>query len=242
MAAETYQALAVGDGCNIDYTPAGAVVAGEVVLPTASGIFGVATQPIAAGELGSLKTRGIFKVLKIDEATAAGKYTYWDTAGTPNQAAGGATGASTLTGAEEGFIGCIADLTAHVQDTDDFAYVAWSGPRGLANTIHQMTTYLYTDPADAGTLTVTRSGTWEIVGAGADTRVLSDPPFVGCILVIVYAVDVTSATVSCANGFDSAGSVSALFTHAGETITLIGVKQGANLRWATMFADGPTMS
>jgi len=67
--------LNVGD--RIDYTPASAVAAGEVVV--VGKVSFVANAPIAANELGSLAARGVFEVAKTDGlAISLGDAVYWN--------------------------------------------------------------------------------------------------------------------------------------------------------------------
>ena len=71
----------VHDGKAIDYTPANAVIAGQVVeLGT---IPLVAPVAIPAGVLGALSCDGVFDVPKTSDAFTAGDTVYWDDDGTP---------------------------------------------------------------------------------------------------------------------------------------------------------------
>lgn len=67
----------VQEGDRIDYTPVGALAAGDVVdLGT---FVGIALQPIAAGVQGVLAIRGTFDVNKYTgEAISLGATVYWD--------------------------------------------------------------------------------------------------------------------------------------------------------------------
>lgn len=73
------EAVFVQAGKSIDYTPGGDVAAGQVVVQ--GDLVGVATRPIAAGELGALAIVGVFDFAK--EAGggvtfAVGAIAYWD--------------------------------------------------------------------------------------------------------------------------------------------------------------------
>lgn len=67
-------------GTNIDHTPGGALSAGDVVVVGDRAL--VATTDIAAGELGSLATEGVFQFPKAagDGGIAVGVGAYWDAA------------------------------------------------------------------------------------------------------------------------------------------------------------------
>ena len=69
----------IQDGKSIDYTPAAAVAAGDVVVQ--GDLVGVAKLDIAAGQKGALATVGIFDIDKAAGAgtgIAAGTKVYWD--------------------------------------------------------------------------------------------------------------------------------------------------------------------
>ena len=73
----TLEATFVQDGLSVDYTPASAVAAGEVIV--LGKVCLVAKVPIAAAALGSLAATGVYDVLKTDGlAFAAGEAAYWN--------------------------------------------------------------------------------------------------------------------------------------------------------------------
>ncbi len=69
-------AVFVQDGSSIDYTPANAVAAGDIVVQES--LLGIAKTAIAADELGALAVTGIFDVPSGSEVIAAGTLLYWD--------------------------------------------------------------------------------------------------------------------------------------------------------------------
>lgn len=75
-------ALMYSDDCAIDYTPAAAVTAGDVVVLNA--IVGVAPSDIAANDKGSLQIEGIYKLPKTSAAIVRGLPVFWNASGTPN--------------------------------------------------------------------------------------------------------------------------------------------------------------
>jgi predicted RecA/RadA family phage recombinase len=105
------------EGDMIDHTPGSAVAAGDVVV--LGSIPLVAPLDIAAGVLGALATRGVFKVPKATGAFAAGDAVYWAAAGNPNTGTAG-TGAATSTASGNNLMG-LAVLDA--ASGDDFVYV-----------------------------------------------------------------------------------------------------------------------
>lgn len=71
------QAVFVHDGDFIDYTPGGALAAGDVVVQV--DLVGVVTRPLAANELGALAVRGVFDFAKnTNVAYTVGTILYWD--------------------------------------------------------------------------------------------------------------------------------------------------------------------
>ena len=74
------QATFIHDGGSIDYTPAGDVAGGDVIV--AGDLVGVAQRAITANELGALTVVGVFDVPKAAGASSAialGATLYWDT-------------------------------------------------------------------------------------------------------------------------------------------------------------------
>lgn len=64
-------------GLSLDYTPVGALVAGQVV--THSDLVGVAALPIAAGVGGSIAVDGVFDIVKTSAlAIAVGDFVYYN--------------------------------------------------------------------------------------------------------------------------------------------------------------------
>jgi len=98
----------------VDYTPASAVVSGQVVVQ--SSLVGIAKTPIAASVLGSLSIAGVFDVAQAAEVIAAGTPVYWDDDGDPYNGTAG-TGAVTATVANGVFMGFALQLTTATTET-----------------------------------------------------------------------------------------------------------------------------
>ena len=82
------------EGDSIDYTPVGAVTAGDII--ELSGYAFPVISNIAAGVLGALSAEGVWDIPKATGAIAAGIDVYWDNNGDPNVGTAG-TGAATAT-------------------------------------------------------------------------------------------------------------------------------------------------
>jgi len=88
------QGKTVQRGDHMDYTPAAAVVVGQVVV--VGRILGIASRAIAADALGALAIEGVFDIVSKNEAITAGAAVYWDADGDPYGGTAG-TGAITAT-------------------------------------------------------------------------------------------------------------------------------------------------
>jgi len=99
------------DGKSIDYTPAGAVTAGTIVV--LNGQVGVVKCDIGAGVKGALCIEGVFAVPKKNEAFVAGLPVWFDANGDPQGGTAG-TGAATQIGGDAQAAGDILLGTAVV--------------------------------------------------------------------------------------------------------------------------------
>jgi predicted RecA/RadA family phage recombinase len=117
MAQTQSPAYRYAQGDMIDYTPASAVYAGDVVV--IGSIPFIAVTDIAANTLGSLAVSGVFRVPKETGALSAGDAIYWHTTGNPDNGTAG-TGAANGT-ASGGYLMGLAVLDA--ASGDDFVHV-----------------------------------------------------------------------------------------------------------------------
>jgi predicted RecA/RadA family phage recombinase len=233
--AQNFQATFVQVGESIDYTPVSAVQAGQVV-PQGS-LIGVAKTPIAAGALGSLAVKGVFDVVKANEQQALGAALYWDADGDPYGGTAG-TGCATTTAGGNTFIG-FAQAAAGA--TDETVRVLWSGPVALTNTVHNALTADIADPGNAGAIPVTDTGKCDLVSAGAETRTLAAPTYVGQLLLLSFKTKVGNITLTCATGLNQTGNTTVLFDTAADSVLLVGIASGSNNRWRVVLNDGCTL-
>lgn len=233
--AQTYQCRMLGEGGRVDHTPGGDVAAGDVVVT--NGMFQFATQPIASGELGTLRTAGgppLVSIVKANGAIDVGEAVYWDDDGDPQGGTAG-TGAATTTATANTLIGrCVeaAGATDEVVSVELTIGVLTQG--SLENAI--------TDPGDAGAIPVTRSGHVAIVTEGAETRTLAAPTFPGQQLLIYMKTDGGNCTITCATTVNETGNDTITFSNTGEAVLLHGVEEGATYRWRVTTADGAALS
>ena len=234
--AQNYQATFIQEGLSIDYTPGSAVAAGQVVVQ--GSMIGAAKTPIAANALGALAVRGIFDVVKANEQQALGAALYWDADGNPYNGTAG-TGCATTTSGGNTFIG-FAQVAAGA--TDEVVRVLWSGPVAVTNTVHNALTALIADPGNAGAIPVTDTGHCEIVTAGAETRTLAAPTYLGQMLLLSMKTDGGDAVIAVATGINQTGNNRITMNDAADSILLVAVASGTNIRWRVACNDGCTLS
>lgn len=99
-----------------------------------------------------------------------------------------------------------------------------------------------TDPGNAGAIPVTKTGYCPLVSAGAETRTLAAPSFIGQELLLYAKTAVGNIVVTCATTFNETGNTVATFSAAGQALRLVAVEDGANLRWRCAVADGAALS
>lgn len=112
----------------------------------------------------------------------------------------------------------------------------------LLEIVNRLGTRPIADPGNAGAISVTNSGYCPLVSAGAETRTLAAPSFVGQRIVISMKTDGGDIVVTCATTFNEAGNNTATFDNTGETLILTAVEEGATLRWRGTVADGAALT
>lgn len=98
------------------------------------------------------------------------------------------------------------------------------------------------DPGNAGTIVVTESGLLDIVTAGAETRVLPAPTFVGQTMLISMKTDVGDCVIAIATLINQAGNNRITLNDAGDAILLIAKTSGSSKLWSVVSNDGCTLS
>ena len=234
--AQNYQARFIQEGLSIDYTPGSAVASGQVVVQ--GSMIGVSKTPIAANALGALAVRGIFDVVKANEQQALGAALYWDADGNPYNGTAG-TGCATTTSGGNTFIG-FAQVVAEA--TDEVVRVLWSGPVAVTNTVHNALTALIADPGNAGAIPVTDTGHCEIVTTGAETRTLAAPTYLGQMLLLSMKTDGGDAVIAVATAVNQTGNNRITMNDAADSILLVAVASGTNIRWRVACNDGCTLA
>lgn len=95
-----------------------------------------------------------------------------------------------------------------------------------------------TDPGDAGAIPVTASGVCAMTSAGAETRTLAIPTFIGQRLVLVADTYVGDIVVTAAAAVNVANNNTLTFGAASEACELVAVTVGGSLVWQVGWNDG----
>ncbi len=111
-------------------------------------------------------------------------------------------------------------MGAHTQPTKD-AGANWAIP----------------DPGDAGAIDVRQSGVVNLVTAGAETRTLAAPRFIGQRLLLNFDTDGGDCVVTVASYINVEEDNTITFADAGESIELVAVTVAGTLRWTVPNAD-----
>ena len=98
------------------------------------------------------------------------------------------------------------------------------------------------DPGDAGAISVERNGVVALVSAGAETRTLAAPSFVGQSLQLNFKTDGGDCVITCATAVNQTGNNTLTFADAGDHLLLQAGQSGANFRWRVVANDGVALS
>lgn len=100
---------------------------------------------------------------------------------------------------------------------------------------------LIADPGASGAIPVTANGVCALTTAGAETRTLAIPTFVGQLLTLTLDTDGGDCVVTVASAFNQAGNTTITLNDAGDTINLIGSTIAGARRWRIVNNDGCTL-
>lgn len=101
---------------------------------------------------------------------------------------------------------------------------------------------LVADPGDGVAISVTLSGEVPLVTAGAETRTLAAPSFIGQELTLYMKTDNGDCVVTVATTINETGNTVITFANTGEYIFLRAVEEGSNLRWRVVAFEGVILS
>lgn len=226
MKAEFQQA-----GSAIDHTPVAAVDAGEVIV--AGNDLRIARLDMAAGIKGALHVDGgVYSIQHGADIIADGALVYWDADGDP---VGGTAGTGCATGTAAGnlpiglAVGAVIATDARVI----VRKVSLARLNPLQNII--------ADPGNGGAIPVTASGSVNIVTTAAQTRTIAAPAERGLLLSLCMKTDGGDCVITVATAINQTGNTTITMNDAGDSILLIAIESGANLRWRVVYNDGNTL-
>lgn len=225
----------IQEGASVNYTPAAAVTAGDVIV--VNGHVRVAKRDIEADVLGALCTEGLFDVVKDASDIADGNALYWDADGNPVGGVAG-SGALSTTAAGNTFFG-FAQAAAGVGAETVSARLIHV-PAAIVTGAAIATSIV--DPGNAGAIPVTGNGHVQIVTAGAETRTIADPTFAGQELLLCMKTDGGDCVVATASPINQAGNNRITMGDAGDSIRLNAIADGADLEWRVVYNDGTALS
>lgn len=218
-------------GHAIDHTPGAAVAAGSVIVAGAD--LRIARLDLEANRLGALHVEGgIYDFAHGADIIADGQVVYWDADGDP---VGGTAGSGCATGTATGNtpIGIAVGAVIATDATVRVRKVSLARLNPLTN--------LIADPGNAGAIPVTASGSVNIVTTAAQTRTIAAPSERGQQLSLSMQTDGGDCVITVATGINQTGNTTITMNDAGDSILLIGVQVGANLRWRVAYNDGCTL-
>jgi len=99
-----------------------------------------------------------------------------------------------------------------------------------------------TDPGDAGAIPITVAGYCPLVTAGAETRTMAAPTYIGQRILLYMKTDGGNCVVTCATTVNETGNNTITFANTGEAFEAVAVEEGSNLRWRATLTDGATLS
>jgi predicted RecA/RadA family phage recombinase len=213
----------------VDYTPSGAVSAGDVIL--ANGVLGIAHSDIAAGVLGALSYangNAVYTFVKDASTFAVNDVAYWDNSAKK----------ATSTSSGNTFLGICKTAAATGVGSVDIQFMTISS---AASFIDPLTSQI-TDPGASGAIPVTQSGYVEIVTAGAETRTMLAPTFVGQRMLLMFTTKVGNCVITVASTVNLAGNNTITFSTVGQAILLVAVYYSGALKWKAVAVDGSLLS
>lgn len=99
-----------------------------------------------------------------------------------------------------------------------------------------------TSSTNASAIPVRYSGSVNVTTAGAETRTLAIPSYVGQMLSLFFQTDGGDCVVTAATAINAAGNTIITLNDANDSITLRAVHTGAALAWRVISNDGATLS
>jgi hypothetical protein len=106
----------------------------------------------------------------------------------------------------------------------------------------QMDDTTIADPGNGNAIAVLTNGVCAMTSAGAETRTLADPGWMGQRITLVCDTYIGDIVVTAANRINAAGNLTMTFGVVADCISLVGVTIGGNLRWQVTANDGVALA
>lgn len=99
------------------------------------------------------------------------------------------------------------------------------------------------DPGNAGAIDVQQSGYVLLVSAGAETRTLARPQFVGQVIDLICKTDGGDNVVTVTGTINATGNNTITFNDVGDHVRMVGSMGAAGvLQWRVIVNDGASLS
>ncbi len=103
--------------------------------------------------------------------------------------------------------------------------------------------FLVNDPGSGGTITVDRWGaTIPVVTTAPEARTLAVPTKAGLVCTVMLDADGGDLTLTVTNGYNADGTADIVFGDAGDFVTFVSIKIGANYRWRVIGHEGTNVA
>jgi hypothetical protein len=98
------------------------------------------------------------------------------------------------------------------------------------------------DPGDTGAIDTGRSGVCALISAGAETRTVPAPQFLGQEITICFDTDGGDVTATAPATVNQTGNNTLIFADAGDEITLRAISLADGMIWRVASNDGVALS
>ena len=137
--------------------------------------------------------------------------------------------------------GAHAASAISIADTGTFTSAA-DVEAALAEIYPRITGVAIADPGNSTkAIPVTRSGVCAITTAGAETRTLAIPSFVGQRITLCLNVDGGDCVITVASAINQAGNTTITLNDIGDTVALVGILRSGVRAWRVLVNDGATL-
>ena len=217
------------------------ILEGEVVI-LGDALVGVATREISATQFGSLETGGLFDFALSDGVSlSAGDEVFWSPTSDPlNGGAAGSGAATDGIGADAPvfYLGRAVNDATNASTDVVRVLLAPAPTEGLFPTALATSTEIITSPRSAR-LVVDTSG-------GSQALILGVPSVPGQELLIYMKAHGGDCVISSGTSFahrpiDQSGHWQITLDDEGDSVRLVAIEIGANLRWRLVYNDGCTL-